>query len=70
MRLWRIFAVALAASAVVAAAVLVNLAVLGAASSQNDPVGTLSPRAKLPAAPAWTVRPHTAHIEPGDSRDD
>jgi hypothetical protein len=30
---------------------------LGSASASNDPVGRLSPRTHLPAAPHWTVRP-------------
>jgi hypothetical protein len=66
----RLFAVVLAASAAVAAAVLLNLAVLGAASSQNDPVGTLSPRARLAPAPSWTIRPHAGRVERSDTRDD
>lgn len=70
MTIVRLFVIALAAAAAVAAAVLLNLAVLGAASSQNDPVGTLSPRAKLPPAPSWTVRPHGGRVERGDTRDD
>lgn len=44
--------------AAVAAAILLNLALLGYAQPRNDPVGRLSPRALLhPAAPPATV-PH------------
>ena len=50
-------------AAAAAAAVALNLLLLGRASAQNDPVGTLSPRAHLPAAPAWTVRPATHERE-------
>ena len=43
------------ASLAAAGAILLNLALLGGSSSQNDPVGRLSPRAVLthngPAAP-------------------
>ena len=49
--------------AVAAAAVALNLLLLGRASAQSDPVGTLSPKAPLPAAPAWTVRPATPAAE-------
>jgi hypothetical protein len=59
--------VALGAAAAVAIAV--NLLLLGRASAQNDPVGTLSPKAQLPAAPAWTVRP-TTHEREHDGADD
>lgn len=52
-----------------AVAVALNLLLLGRASAQNDPVGTLSPRAHLPAAPAWTVRPAT-HEREHDGADD
>jgi hypothetical protein len=49
--------VVLLVAAAAAAAIALNLIVLGRASAQNDPVGTLSPKAHLPAAPAWTIRP-------------
>lgn len=70
MKMWRLLAVGLAVAAAIAAAVLVNLTVLGAASSENGPLGTLSPRATLPPAPAWTVRPRTGDGERSHSRDD
>ena len=57
----------IAAAAV--AAVALNLLLLGRASAQNDPVGRLSPRAHLPQAPAWTVRP-AAHDGERDGADD
>jgi len=45
------------------AAVLLNLLLLGRASGQNDPVGRMSPRAHLPAAPHWTIRPARTPVE-------
>lgn len=64
----RVLAVLLVAAAA-AAAVALNVLLLGTASAGNDPVGKLSPSAKLPvaptttlpAAPSWTVRPTTGH---------
>jgi hypothetical protein len=53
----RLLLVILVASAAVTAAIILNLVLLGAASAQNDPVGNLSPRANIPPAPAWTIRP-------------
>lgn len=49
--------VALAIAAAAAAAIVANVLLLGSASAGNDPVGRLSPRAHLPPAPHWTVRP-------------
>ena len=49
--------VAIAAAA--AAAIVANVLLLGSASAGNDPVGRLSARVHLPAAPHWTVRPTT-----------
>lgn len=49
--------IVLVVAAVAAAAILANVLLLGSASARNDPVGRLSPRAHLPAAPHWTVRP-------------
>lgn len=46
------------------AAIVVNLLLLDRAASQNDPIGRLSPAARvLPEAPRWTVRPVDAHPE-------
>jgi hypothetical protein len=59
-------AVALAA----AAAIAFNIVVLGHASAQNDPVGHLSPKANLPPAPAWTIRPPARHDREHDGADD
>ena len=56
-------------AAAAVAAVALNLLLLGRASAQNDPVGRLSPRAHLPQAPAWTVRP-PAHEGEHDGADD
>jgi hypothetical protein len=49
------------AAAAAAAAIVANIILLGSAAASNDPVGRLSPRAHLPAAPHWTVRPTTGH---------
>jgi hypothetical protein len=57
-----VLAVLLVAAAA-AAAVLLNLLLLGRASAGNDPVGQLKPRANLPAAPLWTIRPTTGPVE-------
>jgi hypothetical protein len=56
LRLLLVAAVAAAA----AAAIALNLLLLGRASAQSDPIGRLSPKANLPAAPVWTVRPADA----------
>ncbi len=63
----RVLAVFLVAAAA-AAAVVLNVLLLGKASAGNDPVGRLSPKANLPAAPSWTVRPTTgrAHDDGAD----
>jgi hypothetical protein len=49
--------------AAAAAAVLLNLLLLDRASARNDPVGKLTPRTHLPAAPQWTIRPTRGHVE-------
>ena len=45
-----------------------NVLLLGSAAANNAPVGGLSPRTHLPAAPHWTVRPTTGrpHDEHAD----
>ncbi|MHB8470808.1 MAG: hypothetical protein ACYDCH_13800 [Gaiellaceae bacterium] len=45
------------------AAVALNVLLLGRASASNDPVGRLTPRTHLPAAPTWTVRPRRGEVE-------
>lgn len=60
--------VALVAAAA-AAAILVNLTLIGYASTGNEPVGKLSPRAHLPAAPLDVIRPSTGHVEHDRSDD-
>jgi Na+-transporting methylmalonyl-CoA/oxaloacetate decarboxylase gamma subunit len=55
--------------AVGVAVVMLNLVLLGSASSSNDPVGKLVPRAHLPAPPHGTVRPQHGPLE-GEGRDD
>jgi len=62
-----LLAVLLAGAA--AAAVFLNLLLLGHASAQDTPVGRLSPRAPLPAAPQWTLRPRHGHVEDGGADD-
>jgi hypothetical protein len=49
--------------AAAAVAVSLNIVLLRRASAGNDPVGRLSPRARLPAAPLWTIRPARARVE-------
>lgn len=59
---------ALLVAAAAAAAIVVNIVLLGSAAASNEPVGRLSPRAHLPSAPHWTVRPTTGrpHDEGAD----
>jgi hypothetical protein len=59
----------LGVGAAVTSAILLNLLLLGSAAAQNDPVGRLTPRANLPAAPQWTIRPSHGPIE-HDGADD
>jgi hypothetical protein len=54
---------------VAALAILANVALLGYASSSNDPVGKLSPKANLPTAPANVIRPQTGPVR-GEEEDD
>ena len=56
-------AVAVLTVAAVAAAVALNLVLLGRASTQNGPAGRLMPRVNVPHAPAWTVRPASGPVE-------
>jgi hypothetical protein len=51
--------IALVVVAAAAGAIVANVLLLGSASADNAPVGRLSPRTHLPAAPHWTVRPTT-----------
>ena len=53
--------VVLVVAAAAAGAIAANIVLLGTAAASNDPVGRLSPRAHLPAAPHWTVRPTGGH---------
>jgi hypothetical protein len=48
--------------------VLLNVLLLGNASAHNDPVGKLTPKANLPPAPHWIIRPTTGR--PHDDRAD
>ena len=60
--------IALVVVAAAAAATLANVLLLNSAAADNTPAGHLSPRAPLPAAPHWTVRPTTGrpHDEHAD----
>ena len=60
--------ISLVVAAAAAGAILAIVLLLGSAASDNAPVGRLSPRAQLPAAPHWTVRPVTGrpHDEGAD----
>jgi hypothetical protein len=69
MSISRVLLVVLGAGAAATAAILLNLLLLGNAAAQNDPVGKLTPRANLPAAPQWTIRPANGHVE-HDGADD
>jgi hypothetical protein len=60
--------IAVVVAAAAAAAILANVLLLGGAAADNGPVGGLSPRTHLPAAPHWTVRPTTGR--PQDSHAD
>jgi hypothetical protein len=52
-----------------AGAIAANLALLDYASRTGDPVGKLTPRANLPAAPARVLRPVTGTIEHNNGDD-
>ena len=60
--------IAIVVVAAAAAAIAANVLLLGSAAADNAPVGRLSPRIDLPAAPHWTVRPTTGrpHDEHAD----
>lgn len=55
-------AIFLLLAAAAAAAIVANVALLGYASSSNDPVGKLKPQARIPAAPASVIRPRNGRI--------
>jgi hypothetical protein len=60
--------VAVVVAAAAAAAIVANILLLGSAAASNAPVGSLSPRTHLPAAPHGTVRPTTG--KPHDDKAD
>jgi hypothetical protein len=60
--------IALVVVAAAAAAIVANVLLLGSAAADNGPLGGLSPRTHLPAAPHWTVRPTTG--QPHDEHAD
>lgn len=69
VRLSVLLGAVLGAVAVVGAIVALNVLLLGRASAGNDPVGHLSARTNLPAAPTWTIRPIRGEVE-NDGTDD
>ena len=69
MRLPRILLAVAGIGAAAAAAIVLNLLLLGNVAAQNDPVGKLTPRANLPAAPQWTIRPAHGPVEHDGSDD-
>lgn len=56
-------------AAAAAGAIFANLALLDSAATPSDPVGRLTPRANLPAAPADVVRPRTGAVQHRESDD-
>jgi hypothetical protein len=48
---------------VAAAAIALNLLLLGSFSTSDEPVGRLSPHVSGTPAPSWTVRPTTGEVE-------
>jgi hypothetical protein len=60
--------IAIVVTAAAVGATAANILLLGSAAADNAPVGRLSPRAHLPAAPHGTVRPTTGrpHDEHAD----
>ena len=60
---------ALLAVVAVVAAVSLNVLLLAHASAGGGPVGRLTPRTQLPAAPQWTVRPIHEPVEDGGADD-
>ena len=65
----RLLVAALLVGGAAAAAIVLNVLLLGRVSAQSDPVGRLTPRAHLPAAPHWTVRPARGRVEDGGADD-
>jgi hypothetical protein len=61
--------IVLVVAAAAAGAILANILLLGSAAADNAPVGRLSPRTHLPAAPHWTVRPTTGRPHDGHADD-
>ena len=57
-------------AAAIAAAILLNLSLLGYAQPRNDRVGKLSPRAVLPYTPAAPARPVAPPHHGGGEQDD
>ena len=61
--------IAIVVVAAAAGAILANILLLSSAAADNAPVGQLSPRTHLPAAPHWTVRPTTGRPQDGHADD-
>jgi hypothetical protein len=68
-RTFRVAVVAAAVALAAAAAIVLNLALLGYAQPRNDPVGKLSPRAALLPSPATTQVPTVPETAPGEADD-
>ncbi len=69
IRLPALLAAVTGAIVIIGAVVVLNVLLLGRASAVNDPVGHLSSRTNLPAAPTWIVRPVHGEVE-NDGTDD
>lgn len=65
----RLLVVVALIAAVATGAIVANLALLDYAAAPTEPVGKLTPRANLPAAPADVVRPRTGKINSRESDD-
>ena len=61
--------IVLVGAAAATAAIVANILLLNSAAASNSPVGRLSPRVHLPAAPPWTVRPTTGRPHDGGADD-
>jgi hypothetical protein len=65
----RLLVVLVLVAVAAAGAIAANLALLNYATQTADPVGKLTQRANLPAAPARVLRPVTGRVE-HDNHDD
>jgi hypothetical protein len=65
----RMLVVVAVIAAAATGAIFANLALLDYAAAPTEPVGRLTPRANLPAAPADVVRPRTGTLDRRESDD-